>query len=352
MAIAANDRSAMSGAARVEPILCLPEILRGFGLRPENVFAKAAVSISILDSADNYISYDTFGRLLAAAAAATRCAHIGLLIAAWGGLTRLGPLGRFATNASTVGAALSDLIRGIPRVVRALTVSLEKSGGAAILRCYLFEPNVLGGALIRETIVATMVQVLRELCGPAWRPDLVMFSHRAHGPTSPYVKFFRASVAFNSSSAGLTFSARDLRRPVSLASQAVREAVKEQFGRLDAGATDMFCDRVRRQIHAAMERGQFGELSIARSLNVDTSTLRRKLAQEGAKFRSVVQEIKFGIATQLIVDTDLTLADVAAAIGFYESSVFSRAFRRWSGLTPSQWREREKSFPRLLGRAC
>ena len=77
------------------------------------------------------------------------------------------------------------------------------------------------------------------------------------------------------------------------------------------------------------------------TLDMDTSTLRRKLAQEGAKFGTVVQGATFGFAKQRTDDTDPTLADVAAAIGIYESSVFTPALRRWSDMTPSEWRMRE-----------
>jgi len=337
-----QDSQVPRGAARVEPIFCLPDIVRECGGNADEIFANAGVPISILESADNCVSYFEFGRLLAAASAATHCAHVGLLVGARGGLSRLGPVGLFAANASDVGAALSDIVERMPSFDRAATVSLDESGDAATFRCDLFEPNIPGAELIRETIVAVMARVLRELCGPSWKPDLVAFSHKARGPTEPYVKFFRAAVVFNSAWAGLVFSRRVLRQPVSLASQAVRSALKQQLDRLDAGVSDTFSDRVRRQIHIAMGRGQFSESAIARSLDVNTSTLRRKLAREGTKFGTVVQGAKFGVAAQLIDDTDLTFADVASAIGIYDSSVFTHAFRRWSGLTPSQWRKRKK----------
>ena len=341
-----QDSQVPRGAARVEPILCLPELLRECGGSADEVFASAGVSMSILDSADNCVSYVRFGRLLATAAAATHCAHFGLLVGARGSLSRLGPVGLFAANASNVGAALNDIVERMPCFDRAATVSLDESEDAATFRCDLFEPNIPGAELIRETIVAIMARVLRELCGPSWKPDLVTFSHKARGSTEPYVKFFRAAVDFNSASAGLVFSRRVLRERASLASQAVRDALKQQLDRLDAAANDVYSDRVRRQVHIAMGRGQFSETAIARSLDVDTSTLRRKLAQEGTSFGTVVQGSKFGVAAQLVDDTDLTFADVAAAIGIYDSSVFTRAFRRWSGLTPSQWRMREKGSTR------
>ena len=347
MSDTANERSSRTsqvprGSARVEPILCLPDLLREWDARAEEVFADAGVPMSILESADNYLSYESYGRLLIAAVTATRCTHFGLLLGAKTSLSRLGLVGMLAANASDVGTALNDLAERIPRFNRAVTVSLDESEGSATLGYDLLEPNLPGGELIRESGIAIASRVLRELCGPSWAPELVTFPHRARGPTGPYVEFFRAPVVFNSPSAGLTFSGRVLRQPVSPASQAVRDALKERLDRLESAAGDTFSDRVCREIHIGIARGQHGESAVARSLGMDTSTLRRKLAQEGAKYRTIAQDVKFGVASQLINDTDLKLADVAAAIGFYENSVFSRAFRQWSGMAPSKWRTRAK----------
>jgi len=334
------------GSARVEPILCLPDLLREWGASAEEVFANAGVAMSILESADNTLSYERYGRLLAAAVAATRCAHFGLLLGAKTSVSRLGLVGMFAANASDVGTALNDIVERIPRFNRAVTVFLSKSEGAATFSYDLLEPNIQGGELIREAGVAIASRVLRELCGPSWTPELVTFPHKARGPTGPYVEFFRAPVVFNSESAGLTFSGRLLGQPVSLASQTARDALKDQLDRLELAGSDTFSDRVCRQMHIAIARGQLGESAIARSLGMDTSTLRRKMAQEGAKYRTLAQGVKFGVASQLIKDTDLKLADVAAVIGFYEKSAFTRAFRQWSGMTPSEWRRRARGSSR------
>lgn len=347
MSDVANEGSARTlqvprGSARVEPILCLPDLLREWDASAEEVFANAGVPMSILESADNSLSYESYGRLLIAAVAATRCTHFGLLLGAKTSLSRLGLVGMLAANASDVGTALNDLVERIPRFNRAVTVSLAESEGTATFGYDLLEPNIPGGELIRESGVAIASRVLRELCGPSWTPEVVTFPHKARGPTGPYVEFFRAPVVFNSASAGLVFSGRVLRQPMSLASQAVRDALKGRLDRLGSVGSDTFSDRVRRQIHVAIARGQLGESAIARSLGMDTSTLRRKLAQEGAKYRTIAQRVKFGVASQLINETDLKLADVAAVIGFDEKSVFTRAFRQWSGMTPSQWRERAK----------
>jgi AraC-like DNA-binding protein len=55
-------------------------------------------------------------------------------------------------------------------------------------------------------------------------------------------------------------------------------------------------------------------------------------------YRAITNEIRFEIARQLLQDTQVPLAQIAAALGYSEASAFTRAFRRWSGQTPTAWR--------------
>jgi AraC-like DNA-binding protein len=57
-----------------------------------------------------------------------------------------------------------------------------------------------------------------------------------------------------------------------------------------------------------------------------------------AGYRAITNEIRFEIARQLLQDTQASLAQIAAALGYSEASAFTRAFRRWSGRTPTAWR--------------
>jgi AraC-like DNA-binding protein len=50
--------------------------------------------------------------------------------------------------------------------------------------------------------------------------------------------------------------------------------------------------------------------------------------------------VRFGIARQLLADTDLPLAEISAALDFSEPAAFTRAFHRWAGRAPSEWRVR------------
>ncbi len=106
----------------------------------------------------------------------------------------------------------------------------------------------------------------------------------------------------------------------------------------------LFADQVRHQIQVSLPRGRADEAAIARSLGMGRSTLRRRLARNGTSFRTIVQQIHDEAAKYLIRESDLVLAEVATALGYAELSVFTRAFRRWSGVTPSAWRARNGAF--------
>jgi AraC-like DNA-binding protein len=322
------------GAARVGPICIIPALLLEAGIEPANVFAAAQFDPRLLEDRQNFISYQNLGRIVGAVAKALGRPDFGLAVAEDVGLAQLGPVAEFAAHAPNVGAALKDFVEHMPMFDRGGMVSLAADKDTATFSFMIVEPDVPAAEIIREGSVAIMVHVLRDLCGAGWAPDMVMFPHRARGSLQPYLKYFRAPVQFNASMAGCIFSARWLDQPVAKADPTLRTSLLQKAAPPGYAS---FADLVRREIQLTMPAG-LAEAEVARKLDMDCSTLRRRLAREGASFRSIVQEIRFQHARQLIRESELTLAEVAAALGFGELSVFSRAFRRWSGKTPSEWR--------------
>ncbi len=81
-------------------------------------------------------------------------------------------------------------------------------------------------------------------------------------------------------------------------------------------------------------------------LGIHARTLNRRLGAEGAAFKALRDEIRFEKSRELLRQTRMTLAEIAAALGYAEGSVFLRAFVRWAGCTPQQWRERQPAAAR------
>ena len=79
------------------------------------------------------------------------------------------------------------------------------------------------------------------------------------------------------------------------------------------------------------------EVDIARRLGMDRRSLNRHLSSQGTTFRKIYRQVLLE-ASQRLLETDASVSDVAKALGFSELSAFTRAFRRWSGETPSSWK--------------
>jgi AraC-like DNA-binding protein len=77
---------------------------------------------------------------------------------------------------------------------------------------------------------------------------------------------------------------------------------------------------------------------IARELNVTTRTLHRHLAAEGVSFRTLIDEVRETLATELLTGTGLSVEQVARRLGYAEPASFTHAFIRWHGVAPGRYR--------------
>jgi AraC-like DNA-binding protein len=114
----------------------------------------------------------------------------------------------------------------------------------------------------------------------------------------------------------------------------IRRADEPQLGHGCGPLTD----DVRRVLRTELLKDSCSAASIARVFSMHRRTLHRHLRTEGLAFRQVANEIRFEIACELMENTDMALGQIAAILKYSELSAFTRAFRRWSGQTPSAWR--------------
>lgn len=96
--------------------------------------------------------------------------------------------------------------------------------------------------------------------------------------------------------------------------------------------------RVESAIISLLPSGQIQEHMVADKLNLSGRTLQRRLAEQGTSFKHLLQTTRKALAEQYIHDNSLALTEIAYLLGFSEQSNFTRAFRRWFGRTPSQYR--------------
>jgi AraC-like DNA-binding protein len=191
-----------------------------------------------------------------------------------------------------------------------------------------------------DLAIAALTVVIRHLCGDDWAPSEVLLPRRRPADLMPYTRFFRAPVRFDEEEAVLVFPAAWLDRRVSGADAAHQRFFKDRVRDLRAARDPGLATELRRVLRSRMAKGDCSVSAVADTLALHRRTLNRRLRAEGTKFRRLAAETRFEIARQLLIDTSVPMVQVALAIGYSEASAFTRAFKRWSGEPPSEWRSR------------
>jgi AraC-like DNA-binding protein len=171
-------------------------------------------------------------------------------------------------------------------------------------------------------------------------PAEVHFPYPRPEDTSEHQRFFQASLEFGRPQAMLVFRELDLKRPIHAADDTLAgylDKFAEEIVR-SLGERGTATDKVRRAIWTELSGGQPTLQHIASVLGVSDRTLQRRLQQEGTSFAAVLDSLRREMAVHLLQDHSLAVYEVAFFLGYSEPSTFYRAFRRWQGTSPQEFR--------------
>ena len=312
--------------------------LRELGIDPDPVIREAGLDPRLFDDAMSVIPFATLDRLYALCVAHTGCAHFGLRVGRRASILSFGLVGRLMQHSHTVGEALRALVSNLSTQDRVVVPSLTGRDGTALLTFATYQAKSRSGPQILDAALGVTVNILRTLCGSGWKPDEVLLPRAAPADQALYRHHFRAPVRFNQESATIVFPARDLDLRIAGADPLLRAMLEERIQQLKGAQGSEFSDDIRRLLRTRLTSNHCLADDIAHLLTMHRRTLSRRLKGSGIGYRAITNEIRFEIARQLLTDTQVPLAQIAAALGYSEASAFARAFRRWSGQTPTSWR--------------
>ena len=309
--------------------------LREFGLDPDPIIQEAGLDPCLFEDGANVIPHLALGRLCALSVARTHCPHFGLLVGQRATILSLGMVGRLMLHSETVGDALRSLVSKLERAGPGRRAGARRDRGHAVFSYAVYQPETESADQICDGAIACTVNAMRALLGEGWAPTEVLLPRASPADAEPYRRHFRAPVRFDQEIAALVFPARCLQRRIAGADPLLREMLEERVASLKG---DLFTDDVRRLLRTRLANDTCSAEDWPSLLAMHRRTLNRRLGAEGTRFRTVVNEVRFEIARQLLADTGLSFGQIAAALDYAEASAFTRAFRRWSGQTPSAWR--------------
>lgn len=316
----------------------IPSVLGEFGVDAEEVIREAELDPRLFDDVDSLISQPALGRLLALSVARTKSDHFGLLVGQRATILSLGIVGRLMQHSDTVGDALQALVANSGIHNRGTASSLAISNGMAIFTYAAYQPSVGRADHISDAALAMAINVLKTLSGADWRPTEVFLPRAMPASLKPYRMHFQAPVRFNHEAATLLFPSDHLGRRIAGADPMLRTLLEDRIRLMRDRSESGFSDDLRRLLRTRITSKRCSAIEVAGLLAMHRRTLNRRLKHSGLGFRAMTNEVRFEIARQLLGDTQVSLTEIAAVLGYSEASAFTRAFRRWSGQTPISWR--------------
>lgn len=336
----ANGKSsaAMHGHVRVAALIGIAPVLRARGIDPADVLLHLGLDPATLGHADNRIHYRIAGQLLQHCAELTACPHFGLLVGQRATVLSLGILGKLMMASPTVRSALRCMLLHLHLQTRGGAPTLGEEGLSATLGYAIYIRGVVGTAQGYDLVIAMEHNILKALCGPRWLPSEVTFAHAAPDDLRPYRQFFRAPLRFDADRSEIRFDAAWLGHALPGHEVAVHRSLQHELARQLLLAPEDLAEQVRRALPTLIYSGRGSGAHVCELMSMPERSLRRALALQGTSFRAIVDEVRFELARQLLVDTEMSTDEIADALDYGDASAFTRAFRRWTNSPPAAWR--------------
>lgn len=253
----------------------------------------------------------------------------------------IGLLGFLMMNSSTLGVALERLARFGRILDEAYPFSLELRRDRAIYSVEALPEERLTLPRVADLNVAAFVAIMRELTQREIAPIEVHLPYL--GPPKDlagYRTFFRCGIKFDQARPGIVLRREHLDLPVVAADLELGRYLENHAGEVirALAPAGTISERVERALWAGMKEGELSLGLAASTLAMGPRTLQRRLRDEGTSFGQVRDSMRREMAVKLLRKPDLAVYEVAFLLGYSEPSTFYRAFRRWTGVPPLQYR--------------
>jgi len=311
------------------------------GIDVDASFRAAGLDPDLMGQGAGRYPHDALLQVWDSVLKATGSPAAGLEIATHFRMLDVQTLGVAFLSSSTLRTAL----RRLDRFERLITTAVDHqfAEDAAGVRFVLGELPVPGQLLrvFDDVRMAIVVLACRESVGSDVNPVSAAFPCPEPADTAPYYGLFRCPLQFGAVRAGLCFSPEDANRPITTANrelaQSADHVLQRALGRL---GTDDVVGMARREIIESLSSGAPREEDVASVLRMSARTLQRRLADRGTSYTALLGEVRRELAEQYVRDPGVPVAEISYLLGFSEISAFTRAFKRWTGVPPGEYRLR------------
>ncbi|NCF51648.1 helix-turn-helix domain-containing protein [Gammaproteobacteria bacterium] len=342
------EASALHQNSSYGPIaIAIYQTLESYGVDAASVMQKHGVDLGRLKDPTARLDPAVHRRIVAEAVEITEDPGFGLRFSDFVHPTTFHALGFALLSSSTLRAFCQRWVRYHSFITTMGKVSIDESGTdpALVFPSQLPNADSVVGRVLIDGQIATVLKLIRFMYRPDYFPAAVeLVCSEIAGTQDLYRKYFGSDVRFSQERNAICFARADLdaRLPAANAELARQndEAVLNFLARLDRA-------NVVAQAHAKLiellPSGDCSKSKVASALNMSVRTLHNRLADSGTTYQQLLDRTRRKLAEQYMQQQNISVSEVAYLLGFSDCSNFSRAFHRWTGQSPSDFRDKSKA---------
>ena len=317
-------------------------LLRQEGIDPLPVFDAAEISLKATEDPYQMVHLYKFTRLLDLAANLAGHALLGLVLGYRQNPAKWGAYGYVVMNSPTIGSGLRNLAKFLKAVQGGTHIAFVVQGDYMGIEYSIVHPGVGHKAQDAEFTIAYVRHMVDFLNGRTVDPVSVQFEHTPLGDRADYSKILTVSPHFGQPINCIMYPRALEDKQVVSADLQLYPIVRQHLQDITSATPDRhdLIATVKYHIRQSLPRRQCSLEHIAGTLAVGPRSLQRRLKDEGTSFVKMVAEIRRGLALEHLVNSSMEVKEISYLLGYYDPSAFIKAFKAWTGLTPSLHRER------------
>jgi AraC-like DNA-binding protein len=313
--------------------------MKAEGFDPEALLANTEMSEADLADPYNLVSEDQARMYYLNLVRLADRDGVGLEIGWLTALSDMGPHGMALMTARTVRESLEKTweLRDNYNVLVDWEYTVSDNLLTHTVRCNESDEQLR--TFLIERGLATLQAHAEELIGGTAKPVRVLFDYKSPTNFDRYKEIFRCPLRFSQAKTQLCYPSEWYERPIETYDRQAGEvlgALRVSLHEKLSSGGDIVHD-----VKMALRRepGKFPSVErIAEGLAISSRTLRRKLGQHDVRYQDLLEEERRRVAEDLLLTTTMTIQQIADQCGFNDAQNFSQAFRRWQGMTPTEFR--------------
>ena len=192
---------------------------------------------------------------------------------------------------------------------------------------------------LAEAMVVSLVRFLQSVTEGKFKPDRIIFTHSPNTDLQEYQSIFQCPVEFNARAFKLFFPNPMLEyRSLYAEPELLNMHVQSADQHLELLEKQDLIAEIRGQIGASLESGNISLETISQGLGLSPRQLRHQLNLAGTSLQRIINQHRKSLSKRLLSQTDEAISEIVYLTGFSEPSTFYRAFKRWEGITPIEYR--------------